>query len=340
MKQNQLVSVIVPIYKVEKYLSQGIESIINQTYKNLEIILVDDGSPDNCGRICDEYAEKDSRVKVIHKKNGGVSSARNAGIEAANGEWIYFMDPDDWIELDLVEKAVEYAIENDVDMCMFDYDRVFNNRKIRAKALNHEGNVFKDLNDLELFCAYICAMGNCWNFVTKAYVIKQLWFDVHLKYGEDQIFKSQLYFTISSFAYIRNIMYHYRIIESSATNVTLKNDFFYICKNLVTKYMDVLSGNNYPNNSEVAIYTKFLNNYGMISTSIFDSPQKLKEKKYQYNNYINSDIFKNALKNYNPNYLGRFVKLCIKNGKAPNWLTAYILVKMKKIYNNFFKNPI
>ncbi len=94
---DELVSVIIPIYNVEKYLKACIDSILNQTYKNLEIILVDDGSPDNCGKICDEYSEKDSRVKVIHKENGGLSDARNFGIEASTGGIISFIDSDDYI---------------------------------------------------------------------------------------------------------------------------------------------------------------------------------------------------------------------------------------------------
>ena len=99
-----LISVIVPIYNVEKYLDKCIESIVNQTYKNLEIILVDDESPDNCPEICDKWAERDSRIKVIHKENGGAGSARNAGIEASSGEWIGFVDGDDWIEPNMYEK--------------------------------------------------------------------------------------------------------------------------------------------------------------------------------------------------------------------------------------------
>ena len=92
-----LISVIVPVYGVEAYLNQCIDSILAQTHKNLEIILVDDGSPDRCPTICDEYARKDSRVRVIHKKNGGLSDARNAGLEIATGEYIGFVDSDDWI---------------------------------------------------------------------------------------------------------------------------------------------------------------------------------------------------------------------------------------------------
>lgn len=104
---NELVSVIVPIYGVEDYLSKCVDSIINQTYKNLEIILVDDGGKDKCPEICDEYAGKDSRIKVIHKKNGGLSDARNAGIAIAKGEYFVFIDSDDWVETTMVERLLD-----------------------------------------------------------------------------------------------------------------------------------------------------------------------------------------------------------------------------------------
>ena len=94
---NPLISVIVPIYNVEKYLARCVDSIVNQTYKNLEIILVDDGSPDLCPQMCDDYAEKDSRIKVVHKKNGGLSDARNAGMAVSTGEYISFIDSDDYV---------------------------------------------------------------------------------------------------------------------------------------------------------------------------------------------------------------------------------------------------
>lgn len=100
---NDLISIIVPVYKVEKYLNRCVDSIINQTYKNLEIILVDDGSPDNCPKICDEYAKKDNRIKVIHKENGGLSDARNYGLEIFKGKYVTFIDSDDYVEYNYVE---------------------------------------------------------------------------------------------------------------------------------------------------------------------------------------------------------------------------------------------
>ena len=96
MKQEKLISIIVPVYNVEKYLEQCLDSIIGQTYKNLEIILVDDGSTDSSGAICDRYAEQDKRIRVIHRENGGVCAARNTALEAVTGDYIGFVDPDDW----------------------------------------------------------------------------------------------------------------------------------------------------------------------------------------------------------------------------------------------------
>lgn len=111
MNQPELISIIVPVYKVEKYLDKCVESIVEQTYKNLEIILVDDGSPDNCSAMCDEWAQKDSRIKVIHKENGGLSSARNAGLDACTGDYIGFVDSDDWIEPDMYEYLLNIGMK-------------------------------------------------------------------------------------------------------------------------------------------------------------------------------------------------------------------------------------
>ena len=110
------VSIIVAIYKVEKYLCECLESIVHQTYKNMEIILVDDGSPDRCGAICDVYAEKDSRIRVVHKQNGGLSAAWNDGLAIASGDWIAFVDSDDWLELDYFERMMEETTEEEVDL--------------------------------------------------------------------------------------------------------------------------------------------------------------------------------------------------------------------------------
>jgi len=123
MENTPLLSVIVPVYNVENYLARCVDSILNQTYRNLEVILVDDGAKDSSGAICDSYAGKDSRVRVIHKENGGLSSARNAGLDVCRGEYIAFVDSDDWIEPESYEKMLETALELDVKLvCGGRYD--------------------------------------------------------------------------------------------------------------------------------------------------------------------------------------------------------------------------
>ena len=122
-----LVSVIIPVYNTEKYLRNCIESVISQTYKNLEIILVDDGSPDNCGKICDEYAKTDLRIKVFHNENGGLSRARNFGIEKSNGEYVTFIDSDDFVEPNFVSTLVELCKKHNADIVQC--NRCYNNEK-------------------------------------------------------------------------------------------------------------------------------------------------------------------------------------------------------------------
>ena len=119
-----LVTIVLPIYNVEKYLHRSVESVVNQTYRNIEILLVDDGSPDNCPALCDEWAEKDDRVRVIHKPNGGLSSARNSGIAAARGEYIFFLDSDDFVQPNLVERCVNTARQTDAQVVVYGYDRL------------------------------------------------------------------------------------------------------------------------------------------------------------------------------------------------------------------------
>ena len=116
-----VVSIIVPVFKVEEYLNRCIKSVLNQTYKDIEVILVDDGSPDRCPQMCDDYSRQDNRIRVIHKKNGGLSSARNAGIEIASGEYIAFVDSDDWIVNDMIEYAIDLIHKEKADIVSTSY---------------------------------------------------------------------------------------------------------------------------------------------------------------------------------------------------------------------------
>ncbi|MDR1753719.1 MAG: glycosyltransferase [Eubacterium sp.] len=131
---SPLISVIIPVYKVEKYIRKCLGSVINQTYKNLEIILVDDGSPDNCGNICDEYAFLDKRIIVVHKENGGLSDARNAAIDIAKGEFITFVDSDDWISENMIELLYNDIVKNDSDISVTNPVYYFENTGLEKKG--------------------------------------------------------------------------------------------------------------------------------------------------------------------------------------------------------------
>ena len=137
---GELISVIVPIYRVEKYVEQCIQSICNQTYRNLEIILVDDGSDDECPQICDRYAQRDERIKVIHKENGGLDSARKVGILAATGKYIGYVDGDDWIEPEMYEKLLESIYKFDVEFLIRMSMGRKRERHVYRKGVIKEGN--------------------------------------------------------------------------------------------------------------------------------------------------------------------------------------------------------
>ena len=154
MNDNDLITIIIPVYNVEKYIEKNIQSVISQTYNKLEIILVDDGSKDNSGKICDEYAKTDNRISVIHKENGGLSDARNKGLEISTGNWIFFLDSDDFLPKFSIETLYNLAINNNADISVgtfYDYyNSDFNiDYEIFDKDLDITVNVYKDEQGLE-----------------------------------------------------------------------------------------------------------------------------------------------------------------------------------------------
>lgn len=181
--QHDVISVIVPIYKVEKYLTKCIDSILGQTYDQLEIILVDDGSPDNCGKICDIYKKNDSRIKVIHKRNGGLSDARNAGMQIATGNYIGFVDGDDYIAPDMYEHLYSVMKKNNADVgvcnaCIVSEDRV---------AMYTEDNSPIVLRGKQSIFSMICDRlftVNSWNKLYKRYVFDGIEFPVGKLYED------------------------------------------------------------------------------------------------------------------------------------------------------------
>lgn len=210
---NDLISVIVPIYNVEKYLKKCIESLINQTYDNLEIILVDDGSPDGCGKICDEYALMDGRIHVIHKENGGLSDARNAGIDFAKGQYFMFVDSDDYINVNMVKSLYDAILFFQADLAICRYKNVFDDEIMDYTGACNENDAFvitkEDyLSTYEYYHDRKSEFIVAWN---KLYS-RRLFDDVRYPKGkvhEDEFTTYKLIYKASKMVYIPHELYYY-----------------------------------------------------------------------------------------------------------------------------------
>lgn len=220
------ISVIVPVYNSEKYLKRCIDSILNQTYKAIELILVDDGSPDNCGKICDEYAKKDKRVRVIHKTNAGVSAARNSGLEIALGNYATFVDSDDYIEPEMYSNMMEKVHQYNCDVVMCDCIKDFTDHSeiythdIRAGFYDKEQLVNEYYPHLLMMenVEYPATISNCLILFNRN-KLGNLRYVVGVRYSEDLLFGAQLVYNTDSFYYMKEqAYYHYYMNPTSATH--------------------------------------------------------------------------------------------------------------------------
>lgn len=213
-----MISVIVPVYNVEKYIRRCVESILAQTYSDLEIILVDDGSTDSSGKICDEYQKDDLRVVVVHKKNGGLSDARNVGLEIAKGEYIGFVDSDDYIEPDMYKILYDNCIKYSADLAAARFIE-FNSKGEKTRKLSDNIEVFSRRQMLELFIyghkKYQVTM-SVWDRLYKRELIGDLRFPIGKCY-EDIVFSTCVIAKTKVNVYIDQALYHYRLREDSIT---------------------------------------------------------------------------------------------------------------------------
>lgn len=212
-----LVSIIVPIYNNEKYLRKCFESLINQTLKDIEIILVNDGSNDNSLLICHEFEKIDTRIKVIDKPNGGVSSARNAGLKLACGEYVGFVDSDDWIERDMYEKMYSAAEKHEADAVVVSFklniDRKEHQKKVRLLEGSHKASKLLDIHIEDGSLKGMLMSSNC-NIIYRSEIINRnnLFFDEELKINEDGIFNLKFLMKARTvFSLPNDYVYHYRI---------------------------------------------------------------------------------------------------------------------------------
>lgn len=230
------VSVIIPVYNAEKTLDRCIKSIQAQTLADWEAICVDDGSPDNCGKMLDEYAKIDPRIKPIHKENGGVASARQAGIEAATGDYAIHCDPDDWVEPDMLESLVNEAERSGADMVICDYiaehncsSKYIEQRPSELTARAVEIGLFQQLH------------GSCCNkLISSAYYSKEA-FITGLDIMEDRLYITKLLRHDPHVAYLHKAFYHYKRAEVGSMSTTFTDKRYWQIVNIYRKFLELYS---------------------------------------------------------------------------------------------------
>lgn len=252
MLMNPTISIIVPVYNTEQYLNRCIDSILSQSFTNFELLLIDDGSTDKSGDICDEYARKDERIKVFHKKNGGVSSARNMGLDFARGEWITFVDADDWIVKDCLNW--EYSLFQE-DLIIFSY---YNNSETSNNLFPINSFVTKgkdELNDLYQTLIYKGFFRTVWSKLFKKSIINNLRFDEAISIGEDHLFLLNYLCKIEACRFVDKPFYVHRSFDFLFKKYQIEiSKAIYIMSSLFSVY-DKLNVKN--KNFEIDVFCEY-----------------------------------------------------------------------------------
>ncbi len=334
---NPLVSVVVPVYNAEKYLDRCIDSIVNQTYNHLEIILVDDGSPDECPKMCDEWAKKDSRITVIHKENAGAGMARNTGLDNANGDYIFFVDSDDYVSTQIVEKCLLNAEKSNSDMVIFGRYDVFDDGKCIKKDIKTNKFIF-DKNDIqnELISAlldYEFGIGmSIWSKMYKVQTIKRLnkrFVSEREFFSEDVYFGIDLLADIDKATVVNENLYFYSVRDNSLSRkfdinrYQAQNDSFY------ERTIELARIKNLPENviKHIAVRYHMYSIANMKQLIIADLDKK--QKKSIFGLFSENDILLSSLTDDVIYYENSNSKLFWKLFRKKQFLICYLLLYIK-----------
>lgn len=316
------VSVIVPVYKAEAYLHRCIDSLLIQSIQDFEILLIDDGSPDKSGKICDEYALKDKRIRIIHKENGGVSSARQCGIENALGEYTIHADPDDWVDSNMLEELYTKAKEDNADMVICDFFEEKDNKQIYHKqkpSKLDKQTVLKELfQQLHGSCCNKLIRRACYN---KANVS----FDLTLSFCEDLYYHASLLLSNITITYLPKAFYHYdqtinnNSIVRKYTHKTFEYDIM-----LYNKFCNLLK------NTDAYKYAEANMGYMLVYRAFFANLYTSKEFKEHFSLYKHSILRKYKILNFHDRYSFFLYYSCL--GYYQLMYRAYFT--LKRILNN------
>lgn len=319
---NELISIIVPVYNVEQYLEKCVDSIINQKYKNLEIILIDDGATDSSGKLCDELAKIDNRIKVYHKENGGLSDARNYGVERATGDYIGFVDSDDYIDSEMYEELYEAIKKENVDVVECNLKIIYPDR-VELFTEQKYYNVYTKQEYLEEYLKIEKIFGSACVRLIKSDIAKKLKFPVGKLY-EDTYYAYDLIEKVDRYVIMNNPYYNYLMRENSITNTKFNPRIFDLIE-IVEKFRKT-TYENYPGLKEAADCRKMYAYFSVLNSILL-------EENYRDNEYY-SEILSYFKRNYisllKNKYINRNRKLSVILIKLNIDLYRKVLMKYKK----------
>ena len=342
------VSIIVPIYNVEKYIGNLIESLQNQSLKGIEIILVDDGSPDKSGEICDKYGTDDARINVIHKRNGGVSAARNDGLKAAKGEYVIFCDSDDWLPIDALEKMYEKGKKENADVVIGD---VFlsengNNNLVHfydKPFVSSDGEFIRKLIQADIYKTYCpCpyngtpafGYGGPWNKLVKRELLidNVIEFDVRVKgIFDDILYTAHILANAKRVAYIQEPVYYYRIIASSITH-SYKVNVLEINKAIFNSWQEFMERYGKDGFYQKAYYAVVIRRFVETLPVYFMSvknPKSFSERIHELKHVIKEPVYQEAVNGVDANMLTPFQKQVWKLMRWNSALGIFALQRVK-----------
>lgn len=336
-----MISIIVPIYNVEKYIKQCVESIIAQTYKDIEIILVDDGSPDNCPEICDDFAKQDSRIKVIHKANGGLVSARKAGLQASEGDYVCFVDGDDWIEPDMYEHIFDSIKLTGADCVITQFYYSYPDKEVKSeykltKELYIRREIEKEIfptmlfdNQYYKFGIYPC----CWTKVFKRELLEKHLTDTddRIRMGEDIAFTYPCLMECQTISFIDKPLYHYRSNPHSMTSSydpVLQNIIYLPYQALATKSKEL----GVDLSSQLPYYLLYLVNFVIRNEANVSNPKSKDERNAVLDEIINNQAVCDAMEKIDMSLLPKHTKLLVTSIKKRS---RFMLQGYIKLLRNF-----
>ncbi|WP_270749107.1 glycosyltransferase family 2 protein [Lactobacillus amylovorus] len=341
-----LISVVVPVYNTEKYLKRCLLSLVDQTYKKIQIIVVDDGSTDNSGKICDSFAKNNSHIQVIHKVNGGLSSARNCGLQYCRGDYVTFLDSDDWFSNDYIEKCVCELNKEHVDLLLTPYIREYSRKSIFNPLFSNKYKLFdsKEINDIILarlfgpsenelrFPARVDDLSTAWGkfyLTSKCKLIKFV--DTKIIGTEDAWFNINYVYNIESAEYFEKTAYHYNKENDNSLVRKYNPKLFIRWCNLYARMECFISKKNLADSFRKRLDNRIICNLIGLSNNIFNSSLPVYKKYLCEKDILNQKIYNQKFLNFsfeNLSFSWRiFFKLCSKKQAA--FLTLFIPIGEK-----------